>query len=102
MIDIVNAIGKARFSAAKPQRVQLHRGGNHQMDLLCFEAGQKLPVAAGTWTYYVITGAAAISGPGQEVQQVPQGQLAAADQPHTVTNAGERRLVCLACGPADK
>jgi len=95
-MDAVNAIAKVRFASAKPQTVHLHKGRRIAVDLLCMEPGQKLTVPAAERLYYVVTGAANISGPGKETA-VPAGQLAATvvDEAHGIANAGAQRLVCL-------
>ena len=96
-MDLVNAISKARFSAAKPQRIQLHKGRSLVAELLCMEAGQQINVDAGEWAYYVIAGAGRISVAEQQAA-LPAGQMAAPGpgQPHVLANVGEQRLVCLA------
>jgi mannose-6-phosphate isomerase-like protein (cupin superfamily) len=98
-MDIVNAISKVRFASARPQRVQLHKDGRAPVDLLCMEPGQSLKVSAGRWGYYVITGAAQVES-GGKVSPLPTGQLAVTGEgePHTITAAGEQRLVCLVFG----
>jgi mannose-6-phosphate isomerase-like protein (cupin superfamily) len=98
-MDIVNAIAKARFASAKPQRVQLHKDGRAPIDLLCMEPGQSLKVSSGSWAYYVVTGTAEMVS-GSTTSRLPTGQIAVAakDEPHTITAAGEQRLVCLAIG----
>jgi mannose-6-phosphate isomerase-like protein (cupin superfamily) len=100
-MDAVNAIGKVRFSSAKPQRVQLHKSAGLLAELICMEAGQELNVPAGELTYYVVMGTASISAGGQTAE-IPPGHFAAtgADEAHTISNAGEGRLVCLAVGQA--
>ena len=100
-MNFVNAIAKVRFSAGKPQRILLHKETSLQADILCLEASQEMPVKNGPWSYYVVTGTASITCGGQTTQ-VPAGQLAiSGDEPHTLANADERRLVCLAIGRAD-
>lgn len=101
-MNIVNAIAKARFGSAKPQRVQLHKGRNLVVELLCLEPGQKIRVSAGEWTYYVVAGAAVVTAAGNTLA-LPSGQLAATDAPdedHTLANNGEARCLCLAIGNA--
>ena len=94
-MDVFNAIGKVRFSSSKAQRVQLAPG----IDLLCFEPGQKLHFHSGA-SYYVVTGSAQISSDGRQ-HDVPPAQMAVAarEEEHTVTNAGEVRLICLSYQP---
>ena len=96
-MNTVNAIAKARFGTAKPQRIQLHKGGGLLVELLCMEAGQKLSLDSGQWVHYVVTGKASLTEGGQTTE-LPTGQLAAAsqDRKHTVANVGEGRLVILA------
>jgi len=99
-MDTINAIAKVRFATSKPQRVQLHKGSALSADLLCMEAGQSLKVDRGEWVYYAVMGTAELSADGQTAQ-VSAGHLAAfaATEAHTVRNAGEGRLVCLAIRP---
>ena len=98
-MDILNAIAKVRFASARPQRVQLAKGGKTPIDLLCMEPGQKLKVPAGRRAYYVVTGAARMEGK-TTAADLAAGQLAllAEDEAHTVAAAGEQRLVCLVIG----
>ena len=100
-MNLVNAIAKVRFSSAKPQRVQLHKGETLQAELVCMEAGQQLKVSRGAWTYYVVMGSATLTVNG-ESSEVPTGQLAALDpaEPHVLSNRTERRLICLAIAKA--
>ena len=100
-MEFVNAISKVRFGSAKPQHVQLHHAGLLRVDLLCMEPGQSLAVEAGQWTYYVVTGKAAMTV-GAEMIELPAGQFAAgaAGEAHTIASAGEQRLVCLVVGCA--
>jgi mannose-6-phosphate isomerase-like protein (cupin superfamily) len=98
-MDTINAIAKARFSSAKPQRVQLHEGHGVSSHLICMEPNQKLVVEKGEWTYYVVTGAVDIAS-GDDERPLPTGQLAAIDagERHTLATGGERRAVVLAVG----
>jgi len=98
-MDVVNAIAKVRFGSAKPQRVQLRKDARCPIELLCLEPGQKLKVADGRWAYYVVTGAARVES-GGAAEDVPAGHLAAASrgESHTLSSAGEQRLICLAIG----
>jgi len=98
-MDIGNAIAKVRFSSARPQRVQLYKGMSLQTDVICLEPGQKLKVTSGEWVYYVVTGKAGVNC-GAERFELPTGQFAAAadGETHTISNAGEQRLVVLAVG----
>jgi mannose-6-phosphate isomerase-like protein (cupin superfamily) len=96
-MEIVNAIAKVRFSAAKPQRIQLGTSADGQLDVICMETGQNLDVDGGAWTYYVITGQAVLAAGDQE-ETLEMGRLAVTgpDEPHTLSSTGEARLVCLA------
>ncbi len=96
-MDIINAIAKARFASAKPQHIQLHRGGVLAADLLCLEAGQELSVSSGEWAYYVITGNATITCNGQ-TSEFATGQFAAVaeGEAHTLADSGEGRLAIIA------
>ena len=102
-MEVVNAIAKVRFSSTRPQRVRISESDELTVELLCFEPGQKLKIDAGLYCYYVVTGTATTSGNGGKVQ-LGTGQLVATakDETHTLTNAGEQRLVCLAIGPASR
>lgn len=97
-MDIVNAIAKARFSAARPQHVQLHKDGNLTVELLCLEVGQSASIAEGR-VYYVITGRAELTD-GAESYELPTGQLTvgqAADK-YNISNTSEVRLLVLVAG----
>ena len=100
-MDVVQAIGKVRFASARPQRVHVSRNGACAVELLCMEAGQEAKVTAGPWTYYVVMGAARIAA-GRRAEQIAAGEAAVTgpDEVHTLANAGEGRLVCLAVGPS--
>jgi mannose-6-phosphate isomerase-like protein (cupin superfamily) len=92
-MDVVNAIGKVRFSSARAQRVQLAPGS----DLLCMEPGQSLQVEGGNWQYYVVAGGLGVEA-GDESAQAKSGQLIWLNSgaAHKLTNAQEVRLVVLA------
>ncbi|HUS46709.1 MAG TPA: cupin domain-containing protein [Phycisphaerae bacterium] len=96
-MDLINAIAKVRFSSARPQRVHLHKGKTLLAELLCMEPGQHRKIDRGQWAYYVITGAATITI-HDKTSDLSAGQFAAVGpgEPHTVANAAEQRLVCLA------
>jgi len=98
-MNVVNAIAKARFGSARPQRIVLHKDDAGPAELLCFEPGQTLKVQSGQWSYYVVTGRATLECNGSTSQLAP-GQFAAGapDEPHTLSNPGEQRLICLALG----
>lgn len=100
-MQVVNAVSRIRFASARPQRVRLSQCGSCAVEMLCMEAGQKAKVASGPWAYYVVMGTAQIAA-GQEASSLSTGQLASTGphEPHSVANAGEGRLVCLAFGPA--
>ena len=98
-MDTVNAVSKVRFASARPQRVHLARNDSQLVEMICLEQGQQTQVATGPWVYYVIAGTAKLVSAGQEGMLAP-GHLAClgAAEPHTVANAGEGRLICLALG----
>jgi quercetin dioxygenase-like cupin family protein len=101
-MEIVNAIAKVRFASARPQRVRLARNDACVVELLCLEPGQEARVSAGMWTYYVVTGTATVTA-GEQAGELTPGQMAVtqAGEAHTIANAGEARLVCLAAGRPD-
>jgi len=96
-MDLVNAIAKARFGSARPQRVQLVKGEAMLLELLCLEPGQQLEVSSGQWAYYVVAGAATVTA-GGKAQPLPTGHLAAfgLGEPHVLANQADQRLLCLA------
>ena len=98
-MEVVNAIAKVRFGSAKPQCVQIHKADSFRVEMVCMERGQEMKVESGQWMYYVITGTATLKSGGKSAE-APTGQLATAgpDEPHTLANPGERRLVCMAIG----
>lgn len=98
-MNFVNAIAKARFSTAKPQSVQLHKGDGLVVELLCLESGQGFTVSRGEWSYYVLTGTAQVTA-AQKTTEVSTGQIASAerDETHALGNTSEGRLVVLATG----
>lgn len=97
-MDTVNAISKARFASARPQRVQLQADEALNLELLCLEPGQNVSANDGKWVYYVVAGKATVQIGQQKKHELGTGHLAvsAAGERHTVTNAGETRLICLA------
>ena len=97
-MDIVNAIAKARFSAARPQHIQLHHDDNLTVELLSLEAGQSATIAPGR-VYYVITGLAELTG-GDESYELPTGQLVVGEtgDKHSISNTSENRLLVLVAG----
>ena len=96
-MNVVNAIAKVRFSSARPQRVQIHKGRGLLVEMLCLESAQKLRVEAGERAYYVVTGTAVVSAGGEKAT-LPAGQAAAfaRDEPHEIATAGDGRLILLA------
>jgi quercetin dioxygenase-like cupin family protein len=116
-MEIVNAIAKVRFASTGPQHIHLARANSFRVDLLCMEAGQKSPPAAGPCAYYVVAGSARLTasgsahstGSGQarltasEPHQLPAGQLAelGPGEVHTIANAGQGRLICLVIRAAE-
>jgi len=101
-MNLVNAIAKVRFGSVKAQRVQIHKGKALLVELLCMEPGQDVRGDSGEWRDYVITGTAEVASGGSG-RSLSTGHFAAAgaDEPHTVANAGEGRLICLAISRAD-
>jgi len=95
-MEIVNAVSKVRFASSAAQHVHLARGDGLKVDLICMEAGQKDRSADGPCAYYVVTGSASIAV-GKAAQALPAGHVAhlAPDEHHTISNAGEGRLICL-------
>jgi len=117
-MEIVNAIAKVRFASTGPQHIHLARANSFRVDLLCMEAGQKSPPAAGPCAYYVVAGSAKLTaggsahstGSGQakltaggRPHQLPAGQLAklGPGEVHTIANAGQGRLICLVIRAAE-
>lgn len=100
-MDLVNAIAKAKFSSALPQRIPLHAAAKYQIEMLCLEAAQEVRVGGGVWAYYTITGTATLLS-GDKSLQVPPGQLAWSEpgEPHRLINRGDSRLVCLTISQA--
>lgn len=94
-MNFSNAIAKARFSSAKPQRVQLYQDGVLQVDLLCLESGQEMALQ-GRWSYYLIAGSGEFSAGGQASTLSVGGLAVSDDEPHRLANKSQQRLVCLA------
>ena len=97
-MDIINAIAKARFSATRPQHIQLHKSDNYSIELICLESGQDTP-ARTNWVYYVITGNTILKDKSNS-SEISPGQLAVC-QPNenfNIANDSENRLVILAVG----
>jgi mannose-6-phosphate isomerase-like protein (cupin superfamily) len=82
--------------------VHLAKGERQLVEMICLEAGQEMRIASGPWVYYVVAGTARCVSGGAEGTLGP-GQLAClgANEPHTVANPGEARLICLALGTPD-
>ncbi len=101
-METINVISKVRFSSARPQTIQLHAADDSAIELLCMEPGQKVDRRSGQWAYYVITGTVSLTSNGQNMQ-ISDGHLATTgpDEPHTIANTGQQRLVCLSArGPS--
>ncbi|MCD4699756.1 MAG: hypothetical protein K8R91_04190 [Phycisphaerae bacterium] len=98
-MDVINAIARIRFSSAKAQRVQLHRGGGIACDLLCLEPGQEFP-STGQCSYYLIAGAGVMKA-GKSKKDVNMGNFATCEEneSHTLVNSSEQRLICLVISP---
>jgi quercetin dioxygenase-like cupin family protein len=101
-MDVINAIAKVRFASAKPQRVHLTRGESCAVEMVCMEAGQAIHGIRGAWAYYVVTGTARVEA-GDKNGELAAGQMAAAEggETHSLANAGDGRLICLAIGPGN-
>jgi hypothetical protein len=97
-VEFINAVSKVRFSSARAQRVLVHKGNKTLTELLCLEAGQEMKVAGGRWIYYIIAGCATVDAGGNKTPLAASHMAAASDEPHTIANAGEGRLICLAVG----
>ena len=99
-MDVVNAISKVRFSAAKPQLVSLQKLPGLTVSLLCMQTGQSFPLPPGPCTYYVITGPATTACNGATTPLSPGHSVAAADgEAHQIAARGEDRVVCLIFRP---
>jgi quercetin dioxygenase-like cupin family protein len=109
-MEIVNAVSKVRFASSGPQRVHLARAPQLRVDLICMEAGQKDHSAEGPCAYYVIAGSAQLTtsgsaaggtAPEKTAHPLAAGHLAQfeAGEFHTISNAGEGRLICLMFRP---
>jgi redox-sensitive bicupin YhaK (pirin superfamily) len=96
-MDLVNVIGKVRFSSAKPQTVRLHKEDKLALELLCMEPGQEYKAPAGRRAYYIISGTARIAARSGAANPLPAGQLAVTDdgEEHILSNPSEQRLICL-------
>lgn len=64
------------------------------------DPGQSIEARPGQWCYYMLTGAADLDGADEQAATLSTGQLATFEpgRPHTLTAAGEDRLICLAIG----
>ena len=98
-METINVISKVRFSSARPQTIQLPEAGDLAIELLCMEPGQKAERRAGQWAYYVIAGTVSLTSNGQNMQ-ISDGHLATTgpNEPHTIANTGQQRVVCLSAG----
>jgi len=94
-----NAIAKVRFSSAKAQRVHLDESKGLAAELLCLEGGQQLKIRSENAILYVILGTADVAT-GSQTATVQTGYVIAPGTAFTLANAGEHRLVCLACQAA--
>ncbi len=101
-MELINAIAKARFASARPQRVRLHKSSSLIMELVCMEPAQQLDVDSGCWVYYVVKGIARLTG-GGEKDELAAGHMATLrkNEPHTIANAAQQRLVCIAIKQLD-
>ena len=98
-MDRINAIAKVRFASVRPQRIQIHRSGAMRAELLCMEPGQELPGETGQWLFYVVKGTAQFKTDEGEVE-LSAGHVGAAapGERHSLHNASDQRLICLAVG----
>ncbi|MCD6378748.1 MAG: hypothetical protein J7L99_07865 [Planctomycetes bacterium] len=98
-MEHINAIAKVRFNSARPQRVHLGKSDDFTCDLLCFEPGQEYS-ATERCAYYFIAANGVLKA-GKEKKNVAMGHLVIfeKDQPHTIINTSEQRLICLAISP---
>lgn len=94
-MEIVNAVSKVRFNSVRPQKVQLHKANQVACDLLCLEPKQEFP-GSGKVAYYVVAGTGQLTS-GRQIHALSLGTFAATadDEPHTITNSSEQRLICL-------
>ena len=99
-VNVVNAISKVRFSAAKPQLVTLQKIPGLSTSLLCLQPGQSFPLPPGPHTFYVITGTAAVTCGTSTTPLAPGHCVAAQDgEAHVVACRGEDRAVCIVYRP---
>ncbi|MCY2931812.1 MAG: cupin domain-containing protein [Planctomycetota bacterium] len=99
-MDVVNAISKVRFSAAKPQLVSLQKVPGLSISLLCMQPGQSFPLPPGPHTCYVVTGSALVTCGGSTTPLAPGHCVAAQDgEAHLLACRGEDRAVCLVYRP---
>ncbi len=98
-MEVINAIARIRFNSAKAQRVQLNRFEGFACDMLCLEPGQEFS-SVGRCAYYFIAGTGVIKA-GKSSKAVDMGNFVAceADEPHTVVNSSEQRLICMVVSP---
>jgi mannose-6-phosphate isomerase-like protein (cupin superfamily) len=99
-VDVVNAIAKVRFSAAKCQHVILQKAPGLTVSLVCMQGGQTAKLPAGPCTYYVVTGSADLAHAGKTVSLAPGHSVTAAPgEVHQLTCRSEDRLVCIVVRP---
>ena len=99
-MDVINAISKVRFSAAKPQLVSLQKIPGMSISLLCMQPGQSFPLPPGPHTYYIVTGSAAVTCGGSTMALAPGHCVAAQDgETHLLACRGEDRSVCVVYRP---
>ena len=96
-METVNAIAKARFASARPQRVHLHRGAALAAELVCLEPSQEIRNESGAWCYYVVRGSVTLAAGGPP-RELSMGHAAAteAGEKHRLRNESEQRAICLA------
>lgn len=98
IVTIVTIADARRFSLDAVQRSTLLREHDLEVELLCFEAGQRDEEErrTGASVYQVLEGEALLQL-GEERHRLGKGKLASvpADRDHTVENAGGGLLVVL-------
>ena len=96
-METFNAVAKARFASARPQRVHLHRDKPLTAELICLEPGQEIHSDRGAWCYYVVSGTVAVSA-GDATAELGMGHAAVTEsgEEHRLRNDGDRRAICLA------
>lgn len=98
-METVTISDARRFSLQEVQRRDLLSADGLQLELVCFEAGQRAEEASygGASVYQVLEGEALVRAEG-ESYRLGKGKLlsVAAGQPHLLENAGGGLLVVLA------